>query len=189
MRSVPDRAPNPLPGSTEIAAALAGRQQVRDNRITELVQRARGANDERAIEFLDSALALNPARTDVRNERERRARNIIRIQTERSVRDVLDKFESAFEERSVAQFLNVATYRTATDIGQEFQAYRSIRMDIEDVAITVPPEGGASVRCTIRTVREPTGSRGKSVTDAGPWLLKLAYTGGRWRINEAAPAR
>jgi len=75
------------------------------------------------------------------------------------------------------------------DIEQEFQAYRSIRMDIESVAITVPPEGGATVRCTIRTVREPAGIRGKSITDARQWQLKLAETGGTWRITEAVPAR
>ncbi|MEO7155934.1 MAG: hypothetical protein ABI039_00145, partial [Vicinamibacterales bacterium] len=177
------------PGNGEINSALGSRTQARDNRINDLVQRSRGANDDKAVEFLGTALALNPARTDVRDERERRSRAITRVRTEKSVREVLDKFESAFESRSVAQFLNIASYRTAMDIEQEFQSYRSIRMDIEGVAITVPPEGGATVRCTIRTVREPAGTRGKPVTDTRQWQLKLADTGGGWRITEAAPAR
>ena len=176
------------PGNADLAAALGNRQQARDNRINDLVQRARGANDEKAVEYLDAALTYNPARTDLRDERERRYRGATRVQTEKSVKDTLGKFEAAFEARSVAQFINIATYRTAMDIEHEFQAYRSIRMDIEGVTIAVQPDGVAAVTCTIRTVREPAGIKGKAITDSRPWRLKLANTGGAWRIVEAAPA-
>ena len=142
-----------FPGNAAITTALTGRQRARDGRITELIQRARGANDEKAVEFLDSALALNPARADVRAERERRAFAIRRVQIEKAAREMLDKFESAFEARNVAQFVNIATYRTAADIGQEFQAYRSIRVDIDDVTITVQPDGTATV-----SVHHPDGA-------------------------------
>ncbi len=177
------------PGNAEIAGALAGRTRARDLRISDLVTRARSATDERAVEFLDAALAFNPARTDVREERERRFRGVARVQTERGVRDALGKYEAAFEARSVAQFLNVASYRTATQIEDEFKTYRSIRMDINAVAIAVQPDGSASVTCTIRTVREPAGIRVKPITDERTWQLKLATAGGAWRITEATPAR
>ena len=58
-----------FPGNAAITSALTGRQRARDVRISELVQRARGANDAKAVEFLDSALALDSARADVRTER------------------------------------------------------------------------------------------------------------------------
>ena len=86
--------------------------------------------------------------------------------TERSVRDLLGRYESAFENRSVAQFLNVASYRTAMEIETEFKTYRSIRMDIEGVTITVQPDGTASITCLVRTVREPAGIRVKPIADA-----------------------
>jgi len=175
-----------FPGNAAITTALTGRQRVRDGRITELVQRARGANDERAVEFLDSALALNPARADVRTERERRAFNIRRVQVEKDAREVLDKFESAYESRNVAQFANIATYRTAADVGQEFKTYRSIRMDINGVAIAVQPDGTATVLCTIRLVRQPAGG-GDSITDTRPWQLKISSVSGAWRVIEAGP--
>ncbi len=175
-----------FPGNAAITSALTGRQRARDVRINELVQRARGANDQKAVEFLDSALALDPARADVRTERERRAFAIRRVQVEKGAREVLDKLESAFEARSVAQFVNVASYRTAGDIAQEFQAYRSIRVDINGVTIAVQPDGTATVQCTIRMVRQPAGG-GNSITDSGPWQLKISSVGGAWRVTEAGP--
>ncbi len=175
-----------FPGNAAIAAALSSRQQMRDNRISELLQRARGANDEKAVELLNSALVLNPARADVRAERDRRFFPIKRVQIERTARDLLDKFESALEARSVAQFVNIATYRTATDIGQEFQSYRNIRVDIDDVKITVQQDGTATVLSTIRLVRQPA-SGGNSVTDRRPWQLRIASVAGAWRITEAGP--
>ncbi len=177
------------PGNAEIAGALAGRTRARDVRIIELLSRARVATDERAVELLDAALAYNPARTDVREERERRSRAVTRVQAEKNVRDVLGKYKAAFEARSVAQFLNIASYRTPTEIEDEFKSYRSIRMDINGVAIAVQPDGSASVTCTIRTVREPAGIRVKPITDERTWQLKLAAAGGAWRITEATPAR
>ena len=175
-----------FPGNPAITTALTGRQRARDGRITELMRRARGANDEKAVEFLDSALALNPERADVRTERERRALAVRRVQIEKGAREVLDKLESAFEARSVAQFVNVASYRTAGDIGQEFQAYRSIRVDINGVTIVVQPDGTATVQCTIRMVRQPAGG-GNSITDSGPWQLRISSVGGAWRVTEAGP--
>jgi hypothetical protein len=177
------------PGNAEIAGALAGRTRARDLRISDLVSRSRTATDERAVELLDTALAYNPARTDVREERERRFRAVAKVQAERGVRDVLGKYEAAFEARSVAQFLNVATYRTATEIEDEFKSYRSIRMEITAVSIAVQPDGSASVTCTIRTVREPAGIRVKPITDERTWQLKMATTSGGWRITDATPAR
>jgi hypothetical protein len=175
------------PGNPEIAAALKRRQVARDSRIAELVQRAHGANDEKAIEFLDAALIMDPARSDVRAERERRARAVARPVTEKAVREGLKKYESAMESRSVTQFINIATYRTPVDIAREFAAYRSIRLDIEGVSIEVLPDGSAIVRCKIRTMREPADGRGKPVTESGPWQLKFSKVDREWRITEAAP--
>ena len=186
------------PDASALSEAIAARTRVRDDKIADRLRRAQGASDQQAIALLEEALGFNPARIDVRRELDRRRallsaadtprnpRRARRDEVEDDVRQTLYAYQSAYASRSVDDFLKVAPFWTRAQIETEFSRFRSIQLNIENVAIDLDDTGTrARVRCTISTVSVPVEPDAKPMMDKRAWQFQLTYSAGAWRIMRA----
>ena len=102
------------------------------------------------------------------------------------MRQTLYAYQSAYASRSVDDFLKVAPFWTRAQIETEFSRFRSIQLNIENVAIDLDDSGTrATVRCTISTVSVPVEPDAKPMMDKRAWQFQLTYSAGAWRIMRA----
>ena len=86
------------------------------------------------------------------------------------MRQTLNAYQSAYASRSVDDFLKVAPFWTRAQIEAEFSRFRSIQLNIENVAIDLDDTGTrARVRCTISTVSVPVEPDAKPMMDKRAW--------------------
>jgi hypothetical protein len=174
------------PGNTDLTDAIGRRVRARDDRIGELLKRAQAAPDQQALALLDEALALDPTRSDLRAERERRGSGGARIRAESEVRNTLSAYEAAYEARNANDFLRVASYWTPNQVAAEFKNFSSVQVQIANVQVALDGDANsANVTAVITFVREPAGVRARPITDTRPWELRLENSGGAWRITRA----
>jgi hypothetical protein len=182
-------------GNSELANAIARRTKARDERVADLVRRARSAGDAQAVDLLTEALSYNPTRADIREDLERRraamgrAPAVARGVMEREVRDTLDAYEAAYAKRNIEDFLKVAPFRTRAQIENEFKNFRSIQLSIENATVAIDDNNlGASVTCTINRVLVPSVSA-PPIKDRLTWQFRMTKVDGAWQITSATASR
>ncbi len=176
-----------FPGEARIEAALNGRRRARDLRILDLLRRSRAASGPEAVQLLDQALALDPSRSDVRAERDtRRAGGVNTRQLERDVRETIEKFKDAYQNRDVNDVLRVAPNVSRSTLEGHFKPFSRIRVEIEPYTVKWTPDGtSASVTCAVRRTGQPAGISARAVTDSRTWQFQLAIVNGTWVITAA----
>jgi hypothetical protein len=183
------------PGNSELGNAISRRLKARDERVADLVRRARSASDAQAIDLLTEALGYSPNRADIREDLERRRAAVSRGPAlargvmEQEVRNTLEAYQAAYTRRSVEDFLRVAPFRTRTQVENEFKNFRSIQLTIENPTVAIDDNNmSASVTCTISRVLVPSVSA-PTIKDRLNWQLRLTKVNGVWQITSATPSR
>ena len=150
---------------SRIQAAITARRQARDDKINDLLQRARAANGSEAIDLYEGALALDPSRSDIRKERDSRRGVVDRAVQERGVREAMARFAAAFETRSVDDVLSIAPSVSRSELEAQFKPFREIRVAIEPFTVTLGTDGNsATVTCTAVLTRSMAGISARPLT-------------------------
>jgi hypothetical protein len=175
-----------FPGESRIEGAISARRKARDDKISDLIRRARGASNAEAVPLLEQALALDPSRTDVRADRDGRRAAPNAAQLERDVRDMIEKVKTAYESRDANEVLRVAPTASRSALEAQFKPFSRIRVSIEPYTVTLSPDGtGASVTCVARATKQPAGISARPLVDGRTWQFQLTHADGTWRITAA----
>lgn len=175
-----------FPAESRIEAALNARRRGRDDKVADLIRRARGSSGAEAVQLLEQALALDPSRNDVRADRDSRRGALNGARSEREVRETIEKFKTAYESRDVAEVLRVAPNMSSTELERQFKPFRDIRLSIAPYSVALAAdETSASVTCVIRATRQIAGISARPVVDSLTWQFQLTNVNGTWRITAA----
>ncbi len=201
------------PGNVELTNAVAARVKARDDKVTDLVGKAKVAPDAQAIVLLTSALALDPRRSDIAGELERRKRVAaaattlpgppttpptpapstaeLRVRVETEVNEALGRYKTAYEAKNLDDLLRVAPYLRRADVEKDFSGFQTLQMTIAPCTITPADETGtrAAASCRVNRKQQLAGTRPPGFNR--DFQFTLTKDGSGWRIISATsvPAR